>query len=393
VPRYDEALAEALGGLPSVPSDVSLFPFKRTIIAESMPSLWRAATAWRAGEVEIAAVNDVAIALNAKLRTAGLGYFVHPQFDTDAHGRVATLRTYQIREIAIAIVGADRFAVLTVEPIGATLTPSAAGQTFQGIPIVHTRAVTSDAVGLVSVLSTKRVIAMGQPALEAALDALVLAEVQTMFGADVTRATEVGALLVQWAQLRNAPYLDVERERQVGPAASHALDAVEDALDQKDARRLIDVIQRRTLRRVQLHEMQHALDWKTERAFELSAPLVAVLGNTLDLRGQVLASMELSAWTATFAREFSWFDIVTGLAAAHTEGVPTGFSVAFLIDNLTHRFDARAKPALRDGVIDRDRLAANTLVLAQRSPSELAAAARALWEGWYGTKLETIELR
>jgi hypothetical protein len=152
-------------------------------------------------------------------------------------------------------------------------------------------------------------------------------------------------------------------------------------------------LERRLRRRVQLHELQHAIDWRTQRAFKPFEPLVAAMGvSAVDLRSQLLATMELSAWTSTFARDFAWFDLVTGVVAAHDEGLPTGYAVAFLVDALARRFEPSSQPALRDGVIDRDRLAAHVLMLATHG-TDIAGVARALWQDWFGVPLEQIRLR
>ena len=388
VPRYDDTLGAALAALPAVPDDTAWPSFRGTVIADDLPKLWAAALRWQAGETLTEPVNDLAVALDAKLRDANLGYFVHAQLDTSDDGRRATLRTFRVRDLTIATAGADRYIVYALEPIGATVTPESAGQTFRGMPLVHTRAATVDAVNMIAMLSTKRVVDFEEPKLDVPLTQHVLDEVRGMVG-DADRAVQIGELLASWQQQRGATYLDVENEP-TGPMPP-GLDIIERELEKHKARPLIDALDRRILRRTKLHELQHAIDYKAERFEQGFAPISALIPDE-SIPTQLLAMMETSAWTATFARDWSWYDFALGVGIAHLDHVPTGYAFAFLSDALVRKFDAQAKPALHDGVIDRDLVRAHATILVQHDARELSAAARALWESWFGVPLATIDL-
>jgi hypothetical protein len=261
-----------------------------------------------------------------------------PRLDVTPEGRRASLSTFTVRQVVIARVGGNkRIAALVLEYLSGTEPKlESGGITYRGIPLTFARAAMDDASDLVKALSSGRVVAFDHATeLSAAFDRLVLDEVRPT------------------------------------PTVAELEPAI--------------------MRRMQLHEIQHALDYQAGREAQPFAPLVSLIGSE-DVATQLLATMELSAWTATFARDPSWWDLLTAIINAHQDGLPTGYADAFLVDALAKTFDPKAPPCLHDGVVDRPRLLMNALVLTRQSNADISRAARALWEGWFREKLDPIDL-
>jgi hypothetical protein len=340
VPRHDAALGAAFEALPAIPVEGSFDVFAGSALAEALPRLWAAALAWDRGDVDSAPVRDLAVELNTELRAEGLGYFVMPLLEETGAGRRASLRTFIVREVVLARVdGADDIAALVLEPLSGTAIDDSGGVTFRGTPLVFAHKARADAVNLLEGVAHRRMV---------------------LFEHAVELGTNLNRLL----------------------------------LDEIGRTPTLAELEPRLVRRLVLHEVQHALDYQAER-FEPYAPLVEAMGS-VDDRGQVLATMELSAWTATLVRELSWWDVLSALLNAHQvddDGfLPTAYANAFLIDALALGLDANARPSLRDGVIDRTQLHANAVVLTKQSSEQIARVARASWESWFGTTLQSVAL-
>jgi hypothetical protein len=202
-------------------------------------------------------------------------------------------------------------------------------------------------------------------------------------------AVEVSRLLVAWRTARGANYLDADAESALGESPP-AIDQIANDLARTNARQVIAQLEAVLARSSRLHELQHVLDERAGRGIP-AAPLACIGDDPW------LAATEVSAYTATLWRDpdLVWITLAGASALIAGAGdVPdaTTLALACMVDELARHFEVTRPRAVDAGRIDKRRLSDAMSALVTRDGDELARSAGALWEGWFGTPLDEIEL-
>jgi len=151
---------------------------------------------------------------------------------------------------------------------------------------------------------------------------------------------------------------------------------------------------------VQEHEVQHRIDYQRE-LMNMPEPLARMLGvkDALDLREGSLpkrARDELSAYLAELARGKS--SPLLGLMLLSQFAFDRGqwggaycYAALAAIEGIGQELGLADERLIGGGRVLRDRLTARFLAITSRSPDDLRAAARRLWERYYGDKLVDVQ--
>lgn len=207
-------------------------------------------------------------------------------------------------------------------------------------------------------------------------------------------------------ELREFEDIDVDPDyrdrfqRMTSLEARKVLDDIQRRLETDEHRGLFLRLVERHTRPVELHEVQHRIDYERGDDFEVPAALLEALGipdssahkDSDEVRR---IAYELSAYTAELARDPEWARVNLTLLAEHLydgSGGAEGWSAVLILEGLARRLALAHDPIVVPGQgADLDRVAALHLVLLSRPGRALSAAAAALWQEWFGEPLVALE--
>lgn len=188
-----------------------------------------------------------------------------------------------------------------------------------------------------------------------------------------------------------------------------------EALTSREARKVLDQIQAeletpernalfvrlvaRHARPVELHEVQHRIDYAAGDDFRPPGALLALLGipdgsaaaDSDDVRR---IAFELSAYTAELARDPAWARVNLTLLCEHLydgSGGAEGWSAVAILEGLGKELELDVAPLVSGGTgVDLEVVAHLHLRLLAEPGERLAAAAGKLWTAWFGHPLAPI---
>lgn len=189
-------------------------------------------------------------------------------------------------------------------------------------------------------------------------------------------------------------------QRSTSLEARKVLDDIQARLETGEHRGLFSRLVARHARPVELHEVQHRIDYGRGDDFEVPTALLEALGipessahkNSEEVRRM---AYELSAYTAELARDPEWARVNLTLLAEHLydgSGGAEGWSAVLILEGLARRLGLSFEPLVIDGRgADLDRVAAVHLELLGKQGKDLSAGAAALWAEWFEAPLVALE--
>jgi len=189
-----------------------------------------------------------------------------------------------------------------------------------------------------------------------------------------------------------------EVEQRLGARERDRLRLLQDELDTDDNRHRFAALLELHARSVEQHEVQHRLDYALEHDFVVPDALLALLGIP---RGSALAAhddvqrvaLELSAYTSEIARDPSWAAVALTLISEHLIDERGGAEARVAVLVLDALREELKIPGLRladTPPVTPSRAADAYLALIVVPPENLARAAQAVWERWFGRPLPTL---
>jgi len=185
--------------------------------------------------------------------------------------------------------------------------------------------------------------------------------------------------------------------------ARQVLDEIQGKLETGAQRLLFARLVTRHARPVELHEVQHRIDYASGDSFEVPLELLTVLqihpdsdhAKSDEVRR---VAYELSAYTAEIARDAEWARVNLTLLCEHLydgSGGAEGWSAVLILEgiakNLGLPFEPIIDPEGRRAGADLETVAALHLQLLGQSGPALAKAAATVWETWFGHPLVKLE--
>ena len=205
--------------------------------------------------------------------------------------------------------------------------------------------------------------------------------------------------------LREFEALVVEPERRerfekyTSPEARKVLDAIQSELETPERKRLFERLVARHAQPVELHEVQHRIDYASDDDFAVPAPLLRILqippdsvhAESDDVRR---IAYELSAYTAEIARDPEWARVNLSLLSEHLydgSGGAEGWSAVMILEGIGRELGVTFMPIVdpdgRRAGADLETVAAVHVELLGKTGPELARAAATLWQKWFGHAL------
>ncbi len=208
--------------------------------------------------------------------------------------------------------------------------------------------------------------------------------------------------------LREFESLVVEPERRdrfqqyTSPEARKVLDEIQGELETPERKQLFERLVARHAQPVELHEVQHRIDYASGDDFEVPAPLLRILQirpDSVHAESEEVRRIayELSAYTAEIARDPEWARVNLSLLSEHLydgSGGAEGWSAVMILEGLGRElgmtFEPIVDPDGRRAGADLETVAAVHLELLGKTGAELARAAATLWQQWFGHALVTL---
>lgn len=182
--------------------------------------------------------------------------------------------------------------------------------------------------------------------------------------------------------------------------ARKVLDEIQLALETPEQRALFVRLVARHARPVELHEVQHRIDYAADDDFEVPAALLTVLqidpeSERAEHEEVRRVAYELSAYTAELARDPEWARVNLTLLCEHLydgSGGAEGWSAVLILEGLTKELGLTFEPLVGHfGTgVDLESVGAMHLALLGQHGSAIARAAAALWERWFGKPLAPL---
>ncbi len=186
-------------------------------------------------------------------------------------------------------------------------------------------------------------------------------------------------------------------------AARSVLDDIQKKLEVAEQRALFQRLVARHARPVELHEVQHRIDYAAGDDFEVPEQLLTVLQIRPDSEHAESdevrrVAYELSAYTAEVARDAEWARVNLTLLCEHLydgSGGAEGWSAVLILEGIAKHlglpFEPIIDPAGRRAGADLETVAALHLKLLGQPGPALSQAAASLWETWYGHPLARLD--
>jgi hypothetical protein len=189
-------------------------------------------------------------------------------------------------------------------------------------------------------------------------------------------------------------------EAMTSPEARKVLDGIQKRLETDEHQRLFLQLVERHARPVELHEVQHRIDYARDDDFEVPEALLELLhipeddkrANEEEVRR---IAYELSAYTAELARDPDWARINLTLLCEHLyngEGGAEGWSAVLILQGLAAELGHRFAPLIgTNGTgVDLETVGAIHLALLGERGEDLSRGAATLWQKWFGEPLVTL---
>jgi hypothetical protein len=185
--------------------------------------------------------------------------------------------------------------------------------------------------------------------------------------------------------------------------ARRVLDGIQKQLETDELRRLFLRLVTRHARPVELHEVQHRIDYAAGDDFEVPLELLTVLQIRPDSEHAESdevrrVAFELSAYTAEIARDPEWARVNLTLLCEHLydgSGGAEGWSAVLILEGIARQlglpFEPIIDPEGRRAGADLETVAALHLSLLGQPGPALSKAAGALWETWFGHPLVRLD--
>ena len=185
--------------------------------------------------------------------------------------------------------------------------------------------------------------------------------------------------------------------------ARAVLDEIQQKLETDEQRRLFLRLVTRHARPVELHEVQHRIDYASGEDFVVPLELLTILqltpGSEPAESDEVRrVAFELSAYTAEIARDPEWARVNLTLLCEHLyegSGGAEAWSAVLILEgiakNLSLPFDPILDPEGRRASADLETVAALHLKLLGQPGPALSKAATAIWEAWFGHPLVRLD--
>jgi len=179
-----------------------------------------------------------------------------------------------------------------------------------------------------------------------------------------------------------------------------ALDDLQRRLETEEHRTLFLQLVLRHARAVEVHEVQHRIDYGRDDDFEVPQALLDLLaipaGGADQASDEVRRiAYELSAYSAELARDPEWARLdltLLTLSLYDGSGGAEGYGAVLLLEGLAHQLGLAAPRLVgSDHGADLEAVAALHLRLLDEPGPTLARAAAALWEEWFGEPLARLE--